>query len=74
MKPELERLVVFERGIEPFSGLPVLWIGGLLPDVPFDANSRVLVHYDGIIRTWLPLPGSMMRPTSRAAAVSISKF
>src|SRR5262245_59058054 len=55
MKPDSQRMVVFERGIEPFSGLPVLWIGGLLPDVPFDAKARVVVQYDGVIQTWLPL-------------------
>lgn len=50
-----ERLVVLERGTEPFSGLPMLWAGGLLPDVPFDPEARVEVYFDGVLKSWLPL-------------------
>src|SRR5262245_53498099 len=53
--PKLERLIVFERGTEPFSGLPMLWIGALLPDVPFDPAIRVEAYFDGVLKSWLPL-------------------
>lgn len=49
------RLVVLERGTEPFSGLPMIWIGMLLPDVAFDPAARVEVLFDGVMKTWLPL-------------------
>jgi glycosyltransferase involved in cell wall biosynthesis/GT2 family glycosyltransferase len=53
--PKLERLIVFERGTEPFSGLPMLWIGALLPDIPFDPAARVEAYFDGVLKSWLPL-------------------
>jgi glycosyltransferase involved in cell wall biosynthesis/GT2 family glycosyltransferase len=49
------RLVVLERGAEPFSGLPMIWIGALLPDVPFDSTARVYVLFDGVVKTWMSL-------------------
>lgn len=49
------RLVVLERGSEPFSGLPMIWIGALLPDVPFDPTARVHILFDGVLKTWMAL-------------------
>src|SRR5437764_4627746 len=52
--PLPERVVALERGTEPFSGLPMIWAGGLLPDVPFDPTARAELLFDGTLKTWLP--------------------
>ncbi len=49
------RVVSIERGTEPFSGLPTLWVGGLLPDVAPAPAARVEVLFDGVLKTWMPL-------------------
>src|SRR5438132_8750057 len=55
IEPRPTRAIVLERGTEPFSGLPMLWVGGLLPDVPFDPAGRVRVQFDGVAKTWVSL-------------------
>ena len=64
-----DRLIVLERGTEPFSGLPMLWAGGLLPDVPFDPAARVEVLYDGVVKSWLPV--RPLEPSSSSPAAPV---
>src|SRR5437764_852048 len=71
--PLPERVVALERGTEPFSGLPMIWAGGLLPDVPFDPTARAELLFDGTLKTWPPAPpdpfpgGSQFRRPRREA-------
>ncbi len=47
--------VAAERGTEPYSGLPMVWIGGMLPETAYDTAARVEVAYDGVLKVWLPV-------------------
>src|SRR5438552_14050490 len=55
IEPRPTRTIVQKRGTEPFSGLPMLWVGGLLPDMPFDPTGHFEVYFDGVAKTWVSL-------------------
>ena len=54
-EPKPKRMIVLERGIDPPSGQPMIYVGGLLPDVPHNCGARIEVYYDGILKSWLPM-------------------
>src|SRR5205807_6228293 len=47
--------IALRRVMEPSSGLPIFWVEGELPELPFAPDARVALVFDGRITFWHPL-------------------
>jgi len=47
--------ISLRRLMEPSSGLPIFWVEGELPEMPFDSDARVALVFDERITFWHPL-------------------